>query len=122
DKNSPPLFLQDESFRMRCEFDRAHAFSVARVDHADPAIAEADINSPGSDVVTHVIGVVFEVNIAEELPGFGIIKLAEAALVVRDEEPIQFGDVSETLRRSQTSDRVDTLAFLQIDRFDTVVA
>ena len=37
-------------------------------------------------------------------------------------EPVEFGNINETLRRSETGDRVDALAFAQVEHFGGVVA
>ncbi len=75
-KNLPAVFLQFESFWMRCEFDRSDAFAVGRVDYPDSAAAKADVDLFRSAVVTHVVRVILKVYFTDKLPGFGIIDIA----------------------------------------------
>lgn len=82
------MFLQFESFGVSCEFDRTNAFAVGRVDYAKPTVAKADVNLLCGAVVTYVVCIILEVHSAERLPGFGVINIAQPALVVCYEEPV----------------------------------
>ena len=53
---------------------------------------------------------------------FSIESLANTAFVIRNKETIEPRDVSDSLRRTETSDRVKSLALAQIEHFNGVIA
>ena len=61
-------------------------------------------------------------NFADDLKGFAIIDVAHPTIVISDEETVEFRDINDTLRRTEISNRMNALAFAQIDYLDRVVA
>ncbi|MEY2574972.1 MAG: hypothetical protein QOF80_459 [Verrucomicrobiota bacterium] len=121
-KDSPSVFLQRKGFRMRRQFDCARPLAVGRVDDRYSTVPEADKNLLRHAIVTHVVGVILQINGADELPRFRIVNLALTAFVVRHEKPILQGKIRQALRCAEAAKGVNTLTLSQIEYFHAVVA
>jgi len=106
---------------MSGEFNRSNLFSIDSVDDPDSTAAKAHIDSFRRAIVAHVVGVVGKIHLANKLKGIGIIDVANSAFIICDEQAIQLRNKGNTLGRSKTTDRVNALAFVQVDHFDSVV-
>ena len=104
------------------EFNRSNLFSIDCVDDPYSTAAKAHINSFRRVIVTHVVGVIGKIHFANKLKGIGIIDVANSAFIICHEQAIALGNKGNTLRRSETTDRVNALAFVQVDHFDCVIA
>src|SRR4051794_11681522 len=65
-KNPWTVPLEDKSFRMPCQIERSDALRALRIDHTDSTAAESDIGLPSRHVAAHVVGVVLEINVADQ--------------------------------------------------------
>ena len=117
-----PSVFQLKSFRMSLELDHAGLFPVRSIDDRDSTIAKADINAIRGRLVTHVIGIILEVEFCQKTKGSGIVNLHAPVLIRGDIEAFRLRHISNSLRRTQTRDGMDSLAVAQIDYFDAVVA
>src|SRR5438105_6382556 len=104
------------------EFNRSNLFSIDCVDDPYSTAAKAHINSFRRVIVTNVVGVIGKIHFANKLKGIGIIDVANSAFIICDEQAIQLLNKGNTLGRSETTDGVNALAFVQVDHFDRVIA
>jgi len=120
DKNTMTLFFQFECFRVGRELNRSNFFSVSCVENCDAATAKAHINSLGRGIVTHVIGVIFEIDFTEQLKILAVIDIAHPTAIVRDKQTS--GNISNALGRSEAADGMNACALTQIDHLNSVIA
>jgi hypothetical protein len=104
------------------EFIRSDLFSIDCVDDPYSTAAKAHINSFRCAIVTHVVGVIGKIHFANKLKGIGIIDVANSPFIICDEQAIQLRNKCNSLGRSEATDRVNALAFVQVDYFDSVIA
>src|SRR5205823_6453048 len=104
------------------EFNRSNLFSIGSVDDPDSTAPEAHIDSSRRAIIAHIVGIIGKIHFANKLKGIGIIDVANSTFIIRDEQAIQLRNKGNTLRRSKTTDRVNALAFVQVDHFDSVIA
>ena len=100
-ENTMAGFFQLEGFWVRGEFDRTNLSPVGGIDDAESAAPKADVNLFRGAVVTHVVRIILEIHFADQLPGFGVMDVAQPAFIVRYEELVSVGNMSETLWRSR---------------------
>ena len=104
------------------ESNRSNLFSIDCVDDPYSTAAKTHINSFRRAIVAHIVGIIGKIHFAYKLKGIGIIDVANSTFIIRDEKAIQLRNKGNTLRRSKTTDRVNALAFVQVDHFDSVIA
>ena len=121
DENSATVFLQLKSFGMCVEFDRADLFSIGRINNRNASTAKSEIDFFRHFIVTDIVGIIFEAQFPKRLERFSIVDFEDSIFIVCNKETIEIGDVNNSLWRTKTGDRVNSLAFVQIEHFDSVV-
>src|SRR6476620_1245556 len=122
DENSATLFLQLKSFRMCAEFNGADLFPIGGINNGNASAPKSDIDFLTRFIITNIVGVIFKTQFPNHLERFSIVYLANTAFVIGNKQTIQFRGISDSLRCGETGDRVDSLAFTQIEHFDGVIA
>src|SRR4051812_23572350 len=121
-EDSAALFLKGKSFGMTRESDGPERLAVGRVGDGDPSIAKAREDLPGRRIVSDIIGIITEVELAQRLVRFSVVKFADPAFVARHKQAIQPGYVGDSLRRPKTGDGVNAPVLAQVDYLDGIVA
>src|SRR6266550_3048326 len=104
------------------EFNRSNLFSIDCVDDPYSTAAKAHTDSFRRAIVTHVVGVIGKIHFANKLKGIDIIDVANSPFIICDEQAIQLRNKGNTLGRSETTNRVNALAFVQVDHFNSVIS
>ena len=121
-KNSVSVFFQFKRFRVSGKFNRTDVLAVGRIDDAEPSLVKTDINLFGGAVIAHIVGIIFQIEFADLLERFSVVRFANAGFVIRDEDAVQFRKVGDPLRCTEASNRVNSFALAHIENFDGVVA
>src|SRR5215475_830652 len=99
---------------MALEFDLAKLITRPSIDNAEPAAPITDIDAAGGRIVSNVVGVIGKLYALDELERRSIEHVAGTAFAIGDQNLIELGDKTNTLRLMQSGDAPDTLARTKI--------